>query len=186
MGVYGMPQRILERDAQLVRRRKRRAKAAGSVDKQRRPPTYVDPWSVAYGVHMDEGQPREDWASYLRRIAGRKGWSVARLARESGIHRGTIFKWMSGKGGVNVASVRAIGTAAEGDPANAIRAAGQLELEEAIDEEIELVRTDDRLDPETKVKIANIIYDRRTREREASLAETRRLIDLMRQRHEAS
>jgi transcriptional regulator with XRE-family HTH domain len=132
---------------------------------------------------MGDGQAREDWAGYLRRMTSRPGWSVARLARESNIHRGTIFKWISGKGGVNVSSVTAIAQALGDDPANALRAAGAVAPEvDRTDEEIELVRTDPRLDPEMKIRIVDMIIDRREREREAALAETRRLIELMRGR----
>lgn len=76
---------------------------------------------------MGDGRStNEDWGSYLRRMTSRPGWSVARLARESNIHRGTIFKWIAGKGGVTVASVRAIANALGDDPANALRAAGNV------------------------------------------------------------
>jgi transcriptional regulator with XRE-family HTH domain len=74
---------------------------------------------------MSDGA-RETWAEYLRRMTGQPGWSVARLARESGIHRATIFRWIKGEGGANVASVRAIANALGDDPANALRAAGNI------------------------------------------------------------
>lgn len=76
---------------------------------------------------MGDGETRESWADYLRRMTDRPGWSVARLARESGIHRATIFKWMAGKGGANVASVRSIAEALGDQPANALRAAGNMD-----------------------------------------------------------
>lgn len=178
-----MAQRILERDARLIRSRTRRQKPLGRVDKKLRPPTHEEPFSVAYGGHMGDGQNREDWAGYLRRMTSRPGWSVARLSRESGIHRGTIFKWMSNKGtaGVNVNSVKAVAAAFGDDPANALRAAGSVEVAKDAerDEEIELVRTDPRLSPEMKIRIVTLIVERRERERQAALAETRRLIDLM-------
>lgn len=132
---------------------------------------------------MGDGQVREDWAGYLRRMTSRPGWSVARLARESHIHRGTIFKWISGKGGVNVASVTAIAEALGDDPAHALRAAGAVAPDaDPADEEIELVRTDPQLDEDMKARIIAIILDRRVRDRAASLAETQRMIDLMRRR----
>lgn len=77
-----------------------------------------------YGMPMGDGQQHETWAEYLRRWANRPGWSVARLARESGIHRATIFRWIAGDGGATVANVRAIAEAVGDDPANALRAAG--------------------------------------------------------------
>jgi hypothetical protein len=180
-----MPQKILDIDARLITRRKRRGKPPGRVDKSLRPATHTDPYAVAYGVRMSNDQPREDWAGYLRRMTSQPGWSVARLARESNIHRGTIFKWISGKGGVNVSSVTAIAEALGDDPANALRAAGRVDSGEVVDEEIELVRSDPKLDPETKVRIVTLIIERREADRRSSLAETQRLIELFRRRDEA-
>ncbi|MEU5938663.1 helix-turn-helix transcriptional regulator [Micromonospora sp. NPDC047548] len=71
----------------------------------------------------DASSPAEDWAGYLRRMTSRPGWSVARLAREAGIHRGTIFGWIKGEG-VTVASVKAIAKALGDDEAHALAAAG--------------------------------------------------------------
>lgn len=74
---------------------------------------------------MGDGQsPAEDWPAYLKRMTSRPGWSVARLARESGIHRATIFGWIAGDAGVMVANVKAIAKALGDDPANALLAAG--------------------------------------------------------------
>lgn len=176
-----MPQTVLERDSREYKRRKRRGKPLGRVDKTLRPPTCIDPHSVAQTVSMGDGQAREDWAGYLRRMTSRPGWSVARLARESSIHRGTIFKWISGKGGVNVSSVTAIAQALGDDPAIALRAAGRVDADEAVDEEIELVRSDPDLDPETKIRIVTLIVERRERERAAAIAETQRIIDFAKQ-----
>lgn len=71
----------------------------------------------------DASRPTEDWASYLRRMTKRPGWSVARLARESGVNRATIFGWMKGDG-VTVASVKLIANALSDDEAHALAAAG--------------------------------------------------------------
>lgn len=180
-----MPQNILDRDARVYKRRARRGKPLGRVDKQRRPPTCPDPWAVAHNVPMGDGRTREDWAGYLRRMTSRPDWSVARLARESNIHRGTIFKWMKGQGGVNVSSVTAIAQALGDDPAIALRAAGRVDTDAAVDEEIELVRTDPNLDPEMKVRIVTLIVERRERERSAAIAETQQLIELMKRMREA-
>lgn len=129
---------------------------------------------------MGDGSVGEDWSSYLRRMTSRPGWSVARLARESNIHRGTIFKWISGRGGVTVASVRAIADALGDDPTTALRAAGRAPIDE-VDEEIEFVRTHPKLSAEMKHRIIELVLERRAREREHGLAETRRLIEIMRQ-----
>lgn len=88
---------------------------------------------------MGDAGRRESWGEYLRRMTDRPGWSVARLARESGIHRATIFKWMAGKGGANVASARAIGDAL-GDTDNALRAAGNMgDAADAVDPDLQVI-----------------------------------------------
>lgn len=96
------------------------------VVKERPSANHQDPFTTPYRMPMGDGDKWESWAGYLRRMTDRPGWSVARLARESGIHRATIFKWMGGKGGATVTSVRAIAKALGDDPANAIRAAGDM------------------------------------------------------------
>ena len=77
---------------------------------------------------MGDGQSAaEDWPTYLKRMTSRPGWSVARLARESGVHRATIFGWIAGDSGVMVANVIAVARALGDDPANALLAAGAAE-----------------------------------------------------------
>ncbi|MGX4657063.1 helix-turn-helix domain-containing protein [Micromonospora sp. SCSIO 07396] len=90
---------------------------------------------------MSDGQEiRESWAEYLRRMTDRPGWSVAKLARESNIHRGTIFKWMSGKGGANMASVQAIATALGDEVGTALRAASNSgAMEDEFDEDLRII-----------------------------------------------
>jgi transcriptional regulator with XRE-family HTH domain len=82
-----------------------------------------------------------DWGAYLRRMTGRPGWSVARLAREAGIHRATIFDWIRGGGeSVTIASVRAVATALGDDLENTLRAVAGLETSrQARDEEMDMI-----------------------------------------------
>lgn len=111
------------------------------VVKVRPEPNHQDPFGTPYRVHMSDGGKRESWAEYLRRMTDRPGWSVARLARESGVHRATLFRWMSGKGGANVTSVRAIADALGDEPGNALRAAGNMEgaADEAMDPDLKVL-----------------------------------------------
>src|SRR5690554_3702349 len=91
---------------------------------------------------MDDGaNGLSDWGRYLKRMTARPGWSVARLARESGIHRATIFDWIKGDGeSVTIASVRAIAAALDDDLENALRAVASLvSAPEPRDEEMELI-----------------------------------------------
>lgn len=89
----------------------------------------------------DSGDELSEWGRYLKRMTARPGWSVARLARESGIHRATIFDWIRGDGeSVTIASVRAIAAALDDDLENALRAVANLaEPSEAPDEEMALI-----------------------------------------------
>lgn len=168
----------------LKRRRRLREQAKGVAHKQR-PVSYRFGVESAYRVPMGDGRESvEGWGAYLRRMTKRPGWSVARLAREAQIHRATIFKYMNGeKTGVTVATVTAIARALGDDPASALRAAGTVAPDlDPVDEEIELVRGDPDLEPDMKIRIVSLIIERRTRERAAALAETQRLIDLMKRR----
>jgi transcriptional regulator with XRE-family HTH domain len=111
----------------------------------------------------------EDWPGYLRRMTSRPGWSVARLARESGVHRGTIFAYISGKKkGVTVATVRAIATALGDDPTNALRAAGSVTGE--VDEEVELILAQP-VDEDTKKAMLERLFQLRERDKQRRIEE---------------
>jgi transcriptional regulator with XRE-family HTH domain len=73
------------------------------------------------------------WARYVQEIVSRPRWSVARLARESGVHRATIFNWLNGTvTNVSAKSVRAIATAVGDDPDAVILTAAE-EIKAAAD-----------------------------------------------------
>jgi transcriptional regulator with XRE-family HTH domain len=86
---------------------------------------------------MNDGSGElSDWGAYLKRMTSRPGWSVARLARESGIHRATVFDWIRGGGeSVTIASVRAIARALGDDLENALRAVASISSSPAPDDE---------------------------------------------------
>jgi len=122
--------------------------------------------------------PGENWATYLRRMTKRPGWSVARLARESGIHRATIFKWIGGEPGATVDSVRRIALALGDDPDNAFRAAGNAGAAPSVeDQELALI---DRapVDDNLKAVMRQKLLERRERERQERLAYVQDMIDL--------
>lgn len=127
------------------------------VVKERPHANHQDPYAAAYRMPMGDGGKQESWADYLRRMTERPGWSVARLARESNVHRATIFKWMAGKGGANVTSVQAIARALGDDPGNAMRAAGNMGgTPEDEDPDLQLLRrrlTDPNVPEAEKVSI---------------------------------
>lgn len=97
-------------------RRRRVAKARRGVAYQRRS-------GDTYRVHVSDAG-RNTWATFLAQQTARPGWSVARLARESGIHRSTIFRWLKGDGGITMQSIRAIASALGVDMQTALLAAG--------------------------------------------------------------
>lgn len=113
------------------------------------------------------------WSAYLRRMTSRTDWSVARLAREAGIARSTIFRWIKegadGSSGLTIQSVYAIADALGDDRASALTAAGNLPPER--DAEVELILGSDRSDDEKAAMI-----DRLMRRREEDKA--RRMDDL--------
>jgi transcriptional regulator with XRE-family HTH domain len=117
-------------------------------------------------------------------MTSRPGWSVARLARESGIHRGTIFKWLAGKGGVTVGSVRTVAGALGDDLTHALRAAGNAEdLSGTVtDEELAAIAAAD-LDDEARADIARLIVESREEDRRRREAEVQRLIAWYRRHH---
>jgi transcriptional regulator with XRE-family HTH domain len=98
------------------------------VGQRRRPGWYPGRPEVAYRTGMGDGEDAPTrWAAYLKQQTSRPGWSVARLAREAGFHRSTVFGWIAGDDNVNVGSVLAIANALGDDPANALLAAGDVE-----------------------------------------------------------
>jgi transcriptional regulator with XRE-family HTH domain len=116
------------------------------------------------------------WSRFLRSMTSQPGWSVARLARESGIARGTIFDWIRfGGRSLNVASVRAIAAALDVDMALAMFAAGNIIGSPDIsDPELRVILGSRLSDPQKARMIAHV-RERRARELEATQA----MIDLV-------
>jgi AcrR family transcriptional regulator len=112
-------------------------------------------------------------------MTDRPGWSVARLARESGVHRATIFKWLGNKGGVTMASVRAIADALDDDPENALRAAaGKLDARQEIeDDQIAEILTSG-LPTDVQQELIGMVIDRRQRDEARQMEDLRRMIRL--------
>ncbi len=91
-----------------------------------RPPNYPRSRTRPYSVHVrNADQHPTPWAAYIHEAMSKRGWSVARLAREVGVHPGTVFRWLNGSTrNVGSARVRRV-AAALGDDVNvALRAAG--------------------------------------------------------------
>lgn len=92
----------------------------------RRTVAYTRRSEATYPVHVRDGQETGgSWAEYIREITTRPDWSVARLARDSGISRSQIFRWKAGEvTDVKVESVKAVARAVGDREEIALRAAG--------------------------------------------------------------
>lgn len=134
------------------------------------------------------GPGRGTWATYVRAAREHRGLSKAELARRLRIDRGTVHRWEVGQNRPESAETIAdVADVLNLDVEEALAAAGlrpgvgapaQPTVE--VDEEVELVRTDPRLTEDQRRRIIEIILDRRERDRQASIAETKRVIDLFR------
>jgi transcriptional regulator with XRE-family HTH domain len=117
------------------------------------------------------------WATYLRQMTDRPGWSVARLARESGIHRATIFDWIKGGTGerLTVAFIVAIANALDDHPVNTFIAAANLVEEEPQDYEIGLILKSELSDEEKQQQI-RVVEARRERDMQNRIHDTQQIL----------
>lgn len=125
----------------------------------------------------------EDWAAYLRRMTRRPEWSVARLARDAKINRGTIFDWLKGDSGVTVDSVRRVAMALDDDIENALRAAAGAPAPSEGDEEVALIMRAP-VDDELRASMLRKLNERRERDRQRRLEDFQELIELAPKRDE--
>lgn len=114
--------------------------------------------------------PTTEWGRYLREAADRPDWSVARLARESGVDRTTIFRWIKGGGDrITIDSVRRIADAIGDDLDDALRAASGLAPKDAAYEEDEIefeIRMIEQSDLPDRAKKDMIRYARSLQQRQ--------------------
>jgi transcriptional regulator with XRE-family HTH domain len=118
----------------------------------------------------------DTWSEYLRRMTRRPGWSVAKLSRESGIAKSSLFKWITNGAGetITIESVYRVADALGDDRANALKAAGNLPPER--DEEIDLILNSDRSE-RTKALMLERLMRRREEERQRRLDDLRFVIE---------
>lgn len=158
--------------------RRRRKETLHGDSKGRRPGSYRCSSDTAYRLRMsDPSPPAEDWAGYLRRMTKRDGWSVQRLADESGVHRSRIFKYMAGDVGVTIDTIRRIAHALGDAPENALRAAAQIGAPTTVrDEEMELIERAP-VDEELKRSMREKLLAHREQQRRASINYVQDMID---------
>jgi transcriptional regulator with XRE-family HTH domain len=118
-----------------------------------------------------------DWARLVGELTKRPGWSQAALAREAGVNRNTVRRWISGESAnVSSASIRLLADAAEIDYEVAARAAlGAQHLARADDDEAIRKVMESPLPDRHKREIVDYIHQRRAEEE----AKLRRDIELM-------
>lgn len=118
-----------------------------------------------------------DWGAYLKRMTSRPGWSVARLARESGIHRATIFDWMRGGGeSVTIASVRAVARALGDDLETALRAVASLNASSPRDEEMDQIMSAP-VDEDMKRRMITRLLELQEQDRQQRIQVVRWMVD---------
>lgn len=144
------------------------------------------PYPVRVRNTSDEN--RGTWATFAKAARTGARMTQSELARQLGVERTTVWRWETGKQRPeNADMVAAFARVLDIELDEALAAAGlrpgvvaPKEPTREFDEEIELVRTDPRLDDAMKQRIIDLIVERREREKAAALEETRRLIDLFR------
>ncbi len=102
---------------------------------------------------------------------------MARLARESGIHRATIFDWIKGGTGerLTVAFIVDIANALGDHPVNTFMAAADLVEEEPQDYEIGLILQSDLTDEEKQRQI-RMVEARRERDTQNRIHDTQEIL----------
>ena len=145
--------------------------------KKRRNRTYRHSWTAPNVVYVSGEQADDRWAKYLREVTDRPGWSVARLAREAGMHRSSIFKWLGGKGGVTMASVQAIAAALDDRTGETLRAAGGVldQGDDVQDPQVAEILVAD-LPEDIKQTLIETLLDQRARDKERQTEMVRRMI----------
>jgi len=136
-----------------------------TVVRRRRCQSFRSRWFEPTVIHVVDGG--DAWSAYLRRMTSRPGWSVARLARESGLHRSSIFNWIrDGAEAITIQSVYMIADALGDERANALKAAGNLPAER--DAEVDLILASNRTDAQKAALIERLML-RREEERQRRL-----------------
>lgn len=135
---------------------------------------------------------RAIWAMYVQKLREATGISRPELARRLGVDPATVWRWETQKQKPESPDIPQAIARLFGIEVDEVLAAAGLTPEttapaetpqpSVVDKEIEMVRSDPDLEPEMKVRIVDLIIERRARERATALAETRQLIQLMKRR----
>lgn len=111
----------------------------------------------------------DSWSLFIKRMTSRPDWTAAKLARESGIARSTIFRWMAeGAEGITIESVFRVADALGVSRSEALRAASNLAPD--ADPEVDLIRASDRSDA-VKAQMIDRLMTRREEESARRIAD---------------
>jgi len=131
-------------------------------------------WEASYGDRVSDAKPT-GWSRFLTEMTRRPGWSVARLARESGLNRSSIFRWIKGEPGLTLHSVHRIARALDVEPSVAMLAAAETLGPPRLDDDPEMRSIMESDLPQAKKDaIIAIVRARRARD----LDDTQKMIDL--------
>jgi plasmid maintenance system antidote protein VapI len=157
----------LQADTPQVNRTDTPSDGNEGVRSTRRPGSYPRRWFEPTVICV--GQNPDAWSAYLKRMTSRPDWSVARLSRETGIARSSIFRWIAeGAGAITIESVFRVADALDDDRANALQAAANLATDG--DPEIGLILKSNRSD-RIKTQMIDRLLARREEERARRIAD---------------
>lgn len=174
MGRRGQTTLATPRGKARASRAKARRKVQRTVRHVGRSRVYQSRWAGSTVLYVVGG--RDAWSEYLTRAARRPGWSVAKLARESGIAKSSLFKWIArgASASITIDSVYRIADAIGDDRANALRAASNLPPER--DPAVEAVLSASQWTELEKAAIIERMMRRRELDREREMQDLRFLL----------
>lgn len=125
------------------------------------------------------------WGEYVRQLRKATGISRPELARRLGINPSSVWRWEERGARPESPDVpEALANLFHLDLDDVLAAAGLRPRAEApeptveVDDEVQLVLDDDDLPPRMKTRIIGMIHERREREKQAAIEETRNVINL--------
>lgn len=111
----------------------------------------------------------DTWSAFIKRMTSRPDWTAAKLARESGIARSTIFRWMAeGADGITIDSVFRVADALGVSRSEALQAAANVSPD--ADPEVDLILASDRSDT-VKSQMIDRLMARRAEESARRMAD---------------
>jgi transcriptional regulator with XRE-family HTH domain len=133
--------------------------------------------NATYGcaVPTEQTYPN-DWARFIDELANRPGWTQARLATATGVHRNTLRRYVRGTStNVTQEIVEAIAKGGGVDPRLALAAATGLQRQIEAEDQDDIRYIQENAPAELKDKLIDLVHRMRTDQ----AAERRRAVDLI-------